>query len=219
MALVRCPDCGREISSEAPACIQCGRPMKDAPQIPTQATQAIRPRPGPPPVPKPILGMSPGVFAILLSAAFFVLLAAILGGVFSKSKAGYTPSQAELNKMAKLQREAVAEAAKKRAAEEEAAALKRQEEQAAEEAKFLKTRAGRIWQKHPDWPKDICEVIAQGKVRQGMTADQIRASWGKPDRIHRTVIGDHVSEQWVYDRGSQNQYLYLENGVMTTYSD
>ena len=28
MALVRCPDCGRNISSEAPACPSCGRPMK-----------------------------------------------------------------------------------------------------------------------------------------------------------------------------------------------
>lgn len=28
MALVTCPDCGRDVSSEAPTCIGCGRPMK-----------------------------------------------------------------------------------------------------------------------------------------------------------------------------------------------
>lgn len=27
MALVKCPDCGREISATAPSCIQCGRQM------------------------------------------------------------------------------------------------------------------------------------------------------------------------------------------------
>jgi hypothetical protein len=27
MALIRCPDCGREISDAAPGCIGCGRPM------------------------------------------------------------------------------------------------------------------------------------------------------------------------------------------------
>lgn len=27
MALVPCPDCGREVSDAAPACPQCGRPM------------------------------------------------------------------------------------------------------------------------------------------------------------------------------------------------
>lgn len=31
MPLVRCPDCGRDISSEAPACIGCGRPIKREP--------------------------------------------------------------------------------------------------------------------------------------------------------------------------------------------
>lgn len=33
MALVRCPDCGRNISSEAPACPSCGRPMKSEPPV------------------------------------------------------------------------------------------------------------------------------------------------------------------------------------------
>lgn len=27
MAVVNCPDCGREISDAAPACVGCGRPM------------------------------------------------------------------------------------------------------------------------------------------------------------------------------------------------
>ena len=27
MALVKCPDCGRDISDQAPACIGCGRPL------------------------------------------------------------------------------------------------------------------------------------------------------------------------------------------------
>jgi predicted amidophosphoribosyltransferase len=30
MSLMTCPDCGREISSLAPACIQCGRPNNEA---------------------------------------------------------------------------------------------------------------------------------------------------------------------------------------------
>lgn len=35
MALVRCPDCGRDVSTEAPTCPGCGRPMKsDAAPIP-----------------------------------------------------------------------------------------------------------------------------------------------------------------------------------------
>lgn len=29
MALVRCPDCGSQVSSSAPACVKCGRPLTD----------------------------------------------------------------------------------------------------------------------------------------------------------------------------------------------
>lgn len=28
MALVTCPDCGKQVSEHAPSCIHCGRPLK-----------------------------------------------------------------------------------------------------------------------------------------------------------------------------------------------
>jgi hypothetical protein len=30
MSLVKCPDCGKSMSSLAPACLNCGRPMRNA---------------------------------------------------------------------------------------------------------------------------------------------------------------------------------------------
>ena len=30
MALVKCPDCGRDVSDKAPTCPNCGRPMADS---------------------------------------------------------------------------------------------------------------------------------------------------------------------------------------------
>ncbi len=41
MGLIVCPDCGNNISSEAPACPNCGRPIKGAP--PPTASPAIAP--------------------------------------------------------------------------------------------------------------------------------------------------------------------------------
>ena len=32
MAIIKCPDCGHEISNRAPACIHCGRPLDDLPK-------------------------------------------------------------------------------------------------------------------------------------------------------------------------------------------
>ena len=34
MGLVKCPDCGKEISDQAPACIHCGRPKGAPPPTP-----------------------------------------------------------------------------------------------------------------------------------------------------------------------------------------
>lgn len=32
MPLVKCPDCGKEVSDQAPTCPQCGRPLKAQPK-------------------------------------------------------------------------------------------------------------------------------------------------------------------------------------------
>ena len=33
MALVKCPDCDKEVSDSAPTCPNCGRPMKEQPAV------------------------------------------------------------------------------------------------------------------------------------------------------------------------------------------
>lgn len=60
-------------------------------------------------------------------------------------------------------------------------------------------------------------AMAQGKVFVGMTAAEVRRSWGTPTKVNTTVTGGSRSEQWVYDRGNYvSQYVYLENGVVRT---
>lgn len=60
-------------------------------------------------------------------------------------------------------------------------------------------------------------AIAQGKVFVGMTAAEVRRSWGAPTKVNTTLTGGSKSEQWVYDRGNyRSQYVYLENGVVRT---
>jgi hypothetical protein len=46
-----------------------------------------------------------------------------------------------------------------------------------------------------------------------MTNEQVKLSWGEPDRINRSVGSWGVSEQWVY----QDRYLYFKNGILTSY--
>jgi len=77
-------------------------------------------------------------------------------------------------------------------------------------------KASRIAEQHDGlWEPEMCYYIAQRKVCIGMTPDQARAAWGRPEDINRDVGPWGVHEQWVYGYC----YLYFENGVMTSYQN
>jgi hypothetical protein len=42
MALVRCPECGREVSSKAPACPSCGYPLQARGAPPAEPQNALQ---------------------------------------------------------------------------------------------------------------------------------------------------------------------------------
>jgi hypothetical protein len=64
-----------------------------------------------------------------------------------------------------------------------------------------------------DPPSDKKEVKKEG-VRIGMTQDEVlNSTWGKPNKINKTTSKYGTSEQWVY---GGNNYLYFENGILTT---
>lgn len=86
-------------------------------------------------------------------------------------------------------------------------------------AEFLKSKAGKVWKKHPEWPRAICALVAAKKIAIGMTAEQVRAAWGQPYVINRSVSSSRVSEQWVYGGHFiyyyiPATYLYFEDGVL-----
>lgn len=59
------------------------------------------------------------------------------------------------------------------------------------------------------------KIIRGERFAVGFTSGAVRAAWGEPRRINRTVGVLSVSEQWVYGDGST--YLYFENGVLHSY--
>jgi hypothetical protein len=68
---------------------------------------------------------------------------------------------------------------------------------------------------HEAWSDDMLPAIACRWVQKGMTAEQLRASWGGPEDINRTVTSFGVSEQWVYG----DSYVYLDEGVVTAWQN
>jgi hypothetical protein len=62
---------------------------------------------------------------------------------------------------------------------------------------------------------EAANAIATQDVFVGMTAAEVRRSWGAPHKINATVTGSGTSQQWVYRRErNQAQYIYLDNGVV-----
>ena len=48
----------------------------------------------------------------------------------------------------------------------------------------------------------------------GMTADETKqTNWGEPEKINKTTYSWGTSEQWCY---SEDRYIYLDNGVITS---
>jgi hypothetical protein len=57
------------------------------------------------------------------------------------------------------------------------------------------------------WKADVWSAIAKGQVYAGMTEEQVKMSWGEPEKVTRTAAG----EVWAYRAGS----LVFRKGILT----
>lgn len=67
----------------------------------------------------------------------------------------------------------------------------------------------------PSWSKDVVRCVRERSVCMGMPPDAVKASWGDPDDINRSVTRYSVSEQWIYGR----TYVYLRDGKVDSWQD
>lgn len=77
------------------------------------------------------------------------------------------------------------------------------------EQKFTKEMIKKYGKK---WGK----IVGNKQIMIGMTKEMVLDSWGDPKDINRSVGSWGVHEQWVY---GNNQYLYFENGKLTSWQD
>lgn len=79
------------------------------------------------------------------------------------------------------------------------------------------------FQRRPQWDEDVREAIVNEQIQLGMTASQVRLSWGNPSDVNRTVSAHGTHEQWVYGRfttySTPHHYLYFDDGVLTSWQN
>lgn len=94
-----------------------------------------------------------------------------------------------------------------------------------DELDVLLAERRRAWylENAPSLSDAMRDCIRQGKVRLGMSYDEVHASWGWPQDVSRSVgpYGSH--SQWVYRTeigfSYETKYLYLDNGTLTSWQD
>lgn len=79
------------------------------------------------------------------------------------------------------------------------------------EVRYLSRFEDRLMAEDPKlkykWRADVWSAIEKGQVYSGMTEEQVKMSWGEPEKTTRTAAG----EVWTYPAGS----LIFKKGVMT----
>ena len=77
----------------------------------------------------------------------------------------------------------------------------------------LTEKGKKIKVKYSHWSNEVCNTVAAKEIHRGMTAEQVKAAWGKPQRNNESVGKWGTHEQWVYG----DTYVYFENGLITSW--
>ncbi len=85
--------------------------------------------------------------------------------------------------------------------------------------KYLLDLRKELVSRYPDWPKEIREVVVEGRIWITMTEEQVLVGWGRPLDINRSFGSWGVHEQWVYGSLGARAYVYFENGKVRSISD
>lgn len=69
---------------------------------------------------------------------------------------------------------------------------------------------------------EIAAPILAGKIRQGMTTDQVRESWGSPADIDQNILKTKTKETWKYNRIGKSRYsnrVFFEDHIVVGWKD
>jgi hypothetical protein len=69
---------------------------------------------------------------------------------------------------------------------------------------------------------EIAALILAKKIRQGMTSEQVKLSWGQPLDVDQNVLKTKIKETWKYTAAGKNRFanrVFLENDMVVGWKD
>ena len=64
-----------------------------------------------------------------------------------------------------------------------------------------------------EWSDEIIKIIKKERICVGMTAKQVRISWGNPSQINKIITENGKIEKWIYNN-SNPDVVYINNGIV-----
>jgi hypothetical protein len=79
---------------------------------------------------------------------------------------------------------------------------------------FIHTPAGKIWEKHPYWDREVCARVAAGEVSPGMSKEQAAEALGHGAKVKRKKQSGEEEEWFAESQGEI--ILRFEGNVLKT---
>ena len=79
---------------------------------------------------------------------------------------------------------------------------------------FIRTPAGKLWQKYPYWSPEMCQQVIDGQVCPGMSMDQAREAVGRVVDVRKKKGEKQVTEWVVEGRNKENLILKFEGNAL-----
>lgn len=194
MSFNKCPQCQNQINDTALFCPQCGYSIKDN----SKKTSS-------PPTSNPPKKQNNGcaVALLFMGIAFILFLVSKCSGtkdtstittnsIHEVSKEDSIKNQARIDSINKLEK--------------------------IEEEKFLKSKAGKIYKKHPEWSKKDCISISENKIWIGMHYDMLVYMRGKPDNVNTSNYGNGPHYQACWHDYDASCFYFDESQIITSYN-
>ncbi|AZA92628.1 Predicted membrane protein [Chryseobacterium nakagawai] len=194
MSLNKCPQCQNQINDTAFFCPQCGYSIKDHSKKTSSSPASNPPK-------KQNNGCA--VALLFMGIAFIIFLVSKCSG--TKDNSAITT-----NSVHKISKE---DSIKNQARIDSINQLEKIEEE-----KFLKTKAGKIYKKHPEWSKEDCISISENKIWIGMRYEMLVYMRGKPNNVNTSNYGNGPHYQACWHDYDASCFYFDESQIITSYN-
>ncbi|PWN61984.1 zinc-ribbon domain-containing protein [Chryseobacterium oncorhynchi] len=198
MSLIKCPRCQNQINNTDVFCPQCGYSIKEKDNSPKQPPTPISSNPHK----KNNNGCGIIVF-LFFCILFIVFLVKNCSG--TKDSSNFTTEATQqLSKEDSIKNK------------QKIDSIIKQEK--IEEEKFLKSKAGKIHKKHPEWSRKDCISISKNQIWIGMEYEMLVYMRGKPNNVNTSNYGDGPHYQACWHNYDASCFYFDQSQIITSYN-